>query len=1090
MIELILTNTLDSAPILEKLKKSRGQTQKHLLFVPDRFSLSYQKAVLEYLNIKGTFDIEVTSFPRLANSLLKGSGRLLDKQSEIMLLRKVIDDNKSQLRCFARAGKSAQFANDMYAAISQIRNSNISVERMAEMADSLPGRLADKTKDIVTIYRGYVEFLQSGYIDGTSKLQALAELVSDGRFNDCNIYISDFMSFSSVEYDIIRALMANSMNTYISLVDGGEEENKQVYPYEVKSRLISLAQECGAGLKISNSVQPLDGDALIIHKGLYSYSNVSGDRDGRCEVVACADAAQEIKSVAREINSLVANGARYRDFAIVCCDLAAYSMHIKRVFDDFSIPFYADIKQPLFTQAVSKLLLGALRVRSEKFAAAQVCEYAKHPYVTADFEEACIFENYCLKYGIEYTRFFSPFLLGDGNDRIVAEKIRQRVVGSLAVFDEDEKSAAEHARIAREFLDLMNVGEKTEEFAERQHRDGLDEFSSVTMQSLRKIEGIIDQCENMLGGCKMSLEEFYAIISAAIESVEMSNIPLYSDCVFIGENSGSRYENIDYMFVIGATAGKFPAEHTDSGIVSERECSAWGKMGIDVQPDCRRRNTKERLNTLMTLTRARKRLRISYPSSGVGGEELQPSSSVRYILDLLGEKPRAAEIPDCSWSKSDYARYVSVEKNALHELLSLRAILEEGGLEDSDTVDGVSDALYAISCRIYGKQYVDALLGEEEPQDCIGDAGDIMFNGDRTSVSQFEKYFKCPFLHFNENVLKLKRRDVAGLEVKDTGIILHAVLEKYFSLADCADKGAGEIESAVSELFARAVAEEPDYANRLTEDSAEYRRLREHATYVVKNLVANMQKTKFRPAMLEAAFGADPKRHSLKGMQVNSGKRILNFEGVIDRIDCYKDRAIVIDYKSKYSIEFSPSNILYGDRIQLFVYLNALKRNNHITPQGVFYLLMNNRFVNGGKSGKRFIHRGFVNGDPENINDLDSGFASAGTYSSDIYPIKCKTDKHGERTFVKQSEGELLDAEGFEKTCDYVMRLTQKAAEEIEDGYIAKSPLNIGGDEVVKACKYCDYSSVCSRFEVKVRNVGAVGSEKFAQITGGGKCRE
>ncbi|MDE5990165.1 MAG: hypothetical protein K2H36_01105, partial [Clostridia bacterium] len=187
MIELILTNTLDSAPILEKLKTSRSKAKKHILFVPDRFSLSYQKAVLEYLDIKGTFDIEVTSFPRLANQLLKGKSRLLDKQSEIMLLRKVIEDNKSELLCFSKLGKSADFANDMYAAISQIRNSNIPVEKMAQAIDGLPERIANKTKDIVTIYRDYVEFLQQGYCDGTSKLQALAELIYGGILNDYNI---------------------------------------------------------------------------------------------------------------------------------------------------------------------------------------------------------------------------------------------------------------------------------------------------------------------------------------------------------------------------------------------------------------------------------------------------------------------------------------------------------------------------------------------------------------------------------------------------------------------------------------------------------------------------------------------------------------------------------------------------------------------------------------------------------------------------------------------------------------------------------------------------------------------------------------
>ena len=75
----------------------------------------------------------------------------------------------------AESAKNADFANDMYAAISQIRNSNISVERMQEVADKLPKRIADKTKDIAKIYHDYIKYIQDGYADGTSKLQALCD---------------------------------------------------------------------------------------------------------------------------------------------------------------------------------------------------------------------------------------------------------------------------------------------------------------------------------------------------------------------------------------------------------------------------------------------------------------------------------------------------------------------------------------------------------------------------------------------------------------------------------------------------------------------------------------------------------------------------------------------------------------------------------------------------------------------------------------------------------------------------------------------------------------------------------------------------
>ncbi|MDE6614170.1 MAG: hypothetical protein K2K24_01540, partial [Clostridia bacterium] len=513
-------------------------------------------------------------------------------------LRKVIEDNKSNLLCFSRLGKSADFAGDMYAAISQIRNSNISVEKMAGAIDGLPDRIANKTKDIVTIYKDYVEFLQDGYADGTSKLQALADLIYGGILNDYNIYISDFMSFSSVEYEIIKALMLNSLNLSICLVDS-QGGNSQVFPYEVKARLTSIAEECGVGVKISHVEQTLTGDVLLVQKGLYGYKKIKGERDGRMSVVACSDISQEIKSVAREINHSVRNGARYKDVAIVCCDFENYAPYIKSVFDNFGIPFYADIKQPLSTQSISKLIGCAIRAVTEDFARPEVVEYAKHPFITSDYREACIFENYCLKYGIEYTRFLSPFTIGDESAREVAEKVRQRVVATLTSIDNSEKNVIAFVDSIENFLKECDAENQIERLAERQSLEGYEELSSITLQSARKIQSLLSQCKAMLGESMVSLDEFYSILSTAIDSVEMSNIPLYSDCVFIGECSESRYENIDYMYVIGATAGKFPLEHNDTGIVSEREYVAWGKLGIDVQPDCRRRNSKERLNTLM-----------------------------------------------------------------------------------------------------------------------------------------------------------------------------------------------------------------------------------------------------------------------------------------------------------------------------------------------------------------------------------------------------------------------------------------------------------------------------------------------------------
>ncbi|MDE7337207.1 MAG: hypothetical protein K2N32_03745, partial [Clostridia bacterium] len=494
----------------------------------------------------------------------------------------------------------------------------------------------------------------------------------------------------------------------------------------------------------------------------------------KIDVVACSDVTQEIKSVAREINYLVANlGVRYKDVAIVCCDFASYAPYIKSVFDNFSIPFYADIKQPLSAQSVCNAVCCAIRAVKEDFARAQVVEYAKQMFVTDNYEDACVFENYCLKYNIEYTRFLSPFTIGDDSAREIAERVRKRVVETLECLNLKKGKGKDFVAAAKKFLDACDADSQTERLAQKQSEEGYGELSSITLQALRKFEVLLDRCESMLGESEMDIEEFYGIMTAAIESVEMSNIPLYLDCVFIGESSESRYENIDYMYIIGASAGKFPAEHSDTGIVSEREYVAWGKLGIDVQPDCRRRNSRERLNTLMMMTRARKKLRVSYSSSGTGGEQIQSGSAVQYLCDLLGIVPKVPEIPNREWSAEDYATYVSAKGNVVGELLSIHTLIKNGGLESNSVALEVEDILYSLACSEKGKDYIDSLLDGLKDEINIDGASEVMVNGNRTSVSQFEKYFKCPFLHFNENVLKLKTREIGGLEVKDTGILLH-----------------------------------------------------------------------------------------------------------------------------------------------------------------------------------------------------------------------------------------------------------------------------------------------------------------------------
>ena len=152
MFEIILTDTLTSTPILDALKKNYVRGTRHLVIVPDRFTLSYERAVLKRLGLKGTFDIEVASFSRLADNAMERAGvGALDSLSEVMLLRRVIEGNKDKLQCFSRSSSREGFCSEMYAVLSQIRASGVSSSALKSACEKLKGKTARKTADIALL---------------------------------------------------------------------------------------------------------------------------------------------------------------------------------------------------------------------------------------------------------------------------------------------------------------------------------------------------------------------------------------------------------------------------------------------------------------------------------------------------------------------------------------------------------------------------------------------------------------------------------------------------------------------------------------------------------------------------------------------------------------------------------------------------------------------------------------------------------------------------------------------------------------------------------------------------------------------------
>lgn len=1086
MINIILTPILTSKPILKKIKENFDGKSRHLLIVPDRFTLSYeksaidfignndestQKEVLDYLGIRGSFELEVSSFSKLADRFLKRKAlRLLDKQSEIMLLRKVIEENKDSLVCFGRAIKQASFAEEMYAAISQIRNSGVTVEQLQALDGKLDSKTQMKTRDIALLYSRYVQALQQGYVDGTSKLQAFANGIEDSELADYHIYLTDFTSLTRVEKDIVQAMMKTAMSFDACLLSS-VYDNSFIYPQSMQDDFVAMAQRVGQIVNIERYDPCLGGDMGALQRGLFSCEKPTApSRSGQVKLYVAGDVEQEIKHVARQINSLIRSGeARYKDIAIVCPDFEGYGDEIYKIFQDYGVSYYCDVKTPLITQALPKTLYAAIKAKLSGYGQREVLAYAKSPLTGLDYEEVCIFENYCLEKGVEYGKFLDKWEIECVEDER-AERVRAYLMDSLSKLDIDVKTVAEASVSVNAFLIACDLEKKNQALAQKQSQEGLSVESAVTAQCYDKVKKILDQAVGIMGDTAMDMDKFLSVLFSAIAGAEVSTTPLYVDSVFVGDMTSSRYEDVKYMFVLGANENCFPSQSAGNGIVAERESTAWAKSGVVVEPDVKARNRMQKLNILTTLLKAEKRLTISYALKDSLMQPCTCSSTLEYIGELCGVE--ILNVDDWTNVKADdRLRLLSTDGNILQEFIEMVRLTKNNMWGRSDEELDLLDKVYTIACKKHGREYVDGLLTEDRHTSSQIDVEGVAWNKGSSSASQFECYFNCPFKHYANYVLKLRRREEAKLEVSDLGTYLHAIAEQYFTDPKCCEYTPDEQREIVYETYDKLCQENKKLAILTSQPTGMSlkNKITSRAWFMIQKLTQKMQYTKFRPYACEKKFGFG-EEGDLPAVAIDNGNRVINIKGIIDRIDTYQDKFFVIDYKSKSHIDFKPKNVLFGDRIQMLIYIMAVATQESFTPAGMFYVLMNDKYVNPKDDAeKRFRYVGYVDASEDNIADLDNRLTQDADVKSDLFDLKRTVSAKGSKL-----SGSILTSKEIEATCDYVKKLIAKAAKEIDEGYAEPKPLKDG-------CKYCDYKNMCG-FEQMQRQERDFESIKIAKM--------
>lgn len=1031
-------NSISSEEVL-KLLKFRNRNEKHIIITPDRANLNYEKKLFSITGESSFFDVTITTLSRFCNSIIAKFGqesKVLSKMSGVAIVKKILLEHRKEFKTFQKSVEFKNFAEDIFNLLCMFKSNNV-VPKDA-MGENISPKLQGKLHDLNLIYEKYEEFLQNDFTDSFNRLNLCRELINVGDFKDVNMYFLGFDDFTKQGYNVIEKLLKCAKNVYISTTFAKKmfsKRNSVIYLNNVYYEMLDIAKNSNTPFEIFECDNELCRDICHLSNNAFALKpdNYNGEVEHICinEFLTFTD---ELKGVISDIKFKVINGERYKNFAIMIPQLSEKKKAVIDMLRKYNIPYFIDVNTPLKDSVVSKFLLNLVgfKIRINKD---DVLNILKSPFCNIDRDEISEYENHIIKFGLndkalintEFNGINSYFdLFGDFlNKKCVNVDEYVECLVSLLEKIEFDKSLE---RLIKIYFDNNDILEYKK----------LNNVAS-------KISNIFTEMKNVLGSVECNAKLFLEIFSNFLESSNVAMPPILSDSVFVGDVSSSFIDKYDYVYVLNVNEGQILNVASDDGIITDGDIDSISNQ-IRINPTVRFVNKKNKFKLFELLFSSRRCLTLSYHVKNGGGECFASA----FLLDI-------AKFMNIKINKASL-HFNEIENNLLS--LNSNNIIKNNFCKRSAYENFLSNLRLYDAYRT-NKNYIklistvyDSLDDEsvidnmffKNKYETLNDGN--FFPNNKVSVSRFENYFRCPYMHFVNYSLRLKDQESEDVKAFEIGNIIHEFLKEAVPVL-IGEKY--EIDKLVNDLLSKILSNK-DYAHFASNRANNFiiKDLYEECKRICKVVVHMNLHSKFKPVFYEKPFISDEN----DGCNLCDGK--IQLVGVIDRIDKCGDKFIVIDYKTGSSSFSDFSEVYYGKKLQLIVYLMVFSDKNNLVPAGAFYLPISNGFSK--TDGKELYKmKGVMNIDNANFTMFDDRLSQC-SFNSDI--ISAGTDKNGK---IKQNnnfyKNLCLSSNDFSKLIEFVKGMLKRATNEIMRGIISPKPLMDGNK---KECDYCKYKGMCN----------------------------
>lgn len=1101
------------------VKKSIDSPKEHFMaIVPEQFTMETQKTIVQLSPNKGTMNIDILSFDRLAKRIFEEAGlstlKVLDDTGKCLILRKIIEENREQLSVFASKVKMAGFIDEMKSVISELYQYGIGGKELKEIAGQAESRplLHAKCQDILLILTKLQEFLRDRFVMNEELLTRVCELIPHSAMvQNCHITFDEYTGFSPVQYQVIGALLKYAKSVTITLaireagsidLQRGREQDIFLLTIKTAKRLKKLAED--NGVTVHRDIILTEpkrffraADLAFLEQHLFCYGKHEWKDNKNVEITVSSNPVMEADYVASSIQSLVREQKiRYKEIAVLTADIEGYHRVLGEVFEQHDIPCFIDYKRSITSNPMVETIRAVLEIITENYSYESVFRYLRCYMSSLSREEIDILENHVLEKGIRgYRRWTGDFKTE--NEEIL--QARDKVLGdtlSLYQIFKQKKSrrpvtVKEAVTALYEFGVRLNLERKVLALKERFEQEEKLSLAREYAQTYGKIMELYDKMVFLIGDEPIRIQELVSILDAGFEEIKVGIVPPALDRVSVGDIERTRLKDIKVLFLIGVNDGLIPKAAGRKGIFTQAERNYLADNGVELSPTAREEAFIQKFYLYMMLTKPSEKLYLSFKRISGDGSSCRPSYLIGHICKLypnlkIHEQEKEEQRNPMMKITNVATAYRYISENIFEYMTGkkeemFREIYQELARRETDLKSLIAAACFEQSHTTMNRIVANMLYGEN------------LYN----SVSRLEEFAQCAYKHFIDYGLQLVERKGFEVEYTDIGNIYHEAIDTFsrkmiennLSWKDIEDK---QRESLIEETLKEI---EIKYADSAINDSARNRymfhRIKNITDKTIWVLQQQVKQGDFLPGGFEVLFaserGLPELSHEYKDQQR------MELHGIIDRIDYFysgDDVYIkIVDYKSGAK-KFNINDVYHHLQLQLVVYMEAAlalakKRfpDKKAYPAGMLYYNIDDPVIEvsgiGLESGqeekespmdilakeeyiKELCPNGLLNSSGTVLEALDSRIAQRdnSAYSSSVVPVT--VNKNGSLS----ESSSCVEPEAFNDLLHYVHKKVGEIGKQILEGCIEVNPYvktKTGGapDFSSVPCVYCKYKSIC-----------------------------